>query len=191
MPLTTSEPLTFATAANLRAWLATHHASASELWVRIWKKASGQPSVTWEDCVIEAIAYGWIDGHKKPFDDKSFLQRMSPRKANSNWSMKNRTHAERLIKEGRMSPAGLALVEAARKDGRWESVYAGSAEMAIPRDFLDALEARPAAKAFFKTLDRKNLYPIYYRLQTAKRPETRTKRMMAILAQLDRNERFH
>ena len=112
-------------------------------------------------------------------------------KPNSNWSAKNREHAIRLIAEGRMAPAGLAHVEATKADGRWESAYAGSATMIMPQDFLDALEAMPAAKAFFQTLDRKNLYPIYYRLHTAKRPETRAKRLAQILAQLDRGERFH
>lgn len=191
MSRTVPTALTFATAAEFQAWLSEHHATAGELWIRMFKKGSGKPSVTWGDCVVEAIAFGWIDGQRLPFDDESFVQRFTPRKRGSNWSTKNREHAERLIAEGRMAPAGLAHVEAAKKDGRWENTYAGSAGMVIPQDFLDALEQNPAAKAFFATLDRKNLYPIYYRLQTAKRPETRAKRMAAILAQLERGERFH
>jgi uncharacterized protein YdeI (YjbR/CyaY-like superfamily) len=183
--------LSFATAMELSGWLAKHHDSASELWVRIYKAGSGKPSVTWSDCVVEAIAFGWIDGQKQPLDAESFLQRLTPRKPRSNWSSKNCEHATRLIAEGRMTPAGLAHVEAAKADGRWGNAYAGSAGMIIPQDFLDALETAPAAKAFFQTLDRKNLYPIYYRLQTAKRPETRAKRMAQILAQLERGERFH
>lgn len=185
------ESLAFERAEVLGAWLAQHHATADELWVRIFKAVSGRPSVTWTDCVIEAIRYGWIDGQKRPFDETSFLQRLTPRKPKSNWSAKNREHAVRLIAEGRMTPAGLAHVDAAKSDGRWDAAYAGSATMVIPQDFLDALETRPVAKAFFETLDRKNLYPIYYRLHTAKRPETRAKRLLMILDQLDRGERFH
>lgn len=184
-------PLAFQDAGGLGEWLAEHHRSSSELWVRIFKAGSGRRSVTWTDCVVESIRFGWIDGQKLPLDEVSFLQRLTPRKPKSNWSARNREHAMRLIAEGRMALAGLAHVEAAKADGRWESAYAGSAAMAMPQDFLDALEAMPAAKAFFQTLDRKNLYPIYHRLHTAKRPETRARRLAQILAQLDRGERFH
>ena len=183
--------IAFQDAAELGAWLARHHRGSTELWVRIFKAGSGRRSVTWTDCVIEAIRFGWIDGQKRPLDAASFLQRLTPRKPRSNWSVRNREHATRLIAEGRMTPAGLAHVEAARADGRWESAYAGSAAMIIPQDVLDALEGMPAAKAFFGTLDRRNLYPIYHRLHTAKRPETRARRLAQILAQLERGERFH
>jgi uncharacterized protein YdeI (YjbR/CyaY-like superfamily) len=108
--------------------MADNHASAKELWVRIYKAGSDKPSVTWADCVVEAIRYGWIDGQKKPLDDNSFLQRLSPRKPGSTWSSKNREHAKKLIQEVRIAPAGLAHVEAAQKDGRWEKAHAGSAE---------------------------------------------------------------
>ncbi|SMD14487.1 YdeI/OmpD-associated family protein [Rhizobium sp. RU36D] len=181
----------FATSGELALWLAENHDSATELWIRIYKAGSGTPSVTWADCVIEAITYGWIDSQKQSLDANSYVQRITPRKAKSNWSRKNCEHAERLIAEGRMMPAGLAHVQAARQDGRWDSAYAGSATMTIPEDFLTSLETRPAAKAFFQTLDRKNLYPIYYRLQTAKGTETRNKRMQQILDQLERGEKFH
>src|SRR5919107_5860432 len=110
-------PLAFEDARSLGEWLAEHHQSSSELWVRIFKAGSGRPSVTWTDCVVEAIRFGWIDGQKLPFDDVSFLQRLTPRKPNSTWSAKNREHAMRLIAEGRMAPAGLAHVEAAKADG--------------------------------------------------------------------------
>jgi len=183
--------IAFQTPQELGEWLAGHHRDSDEIWVRIFKAGSGKPSVTWADCVVEAIRFGWIDARKQPLDDESYLQRLTPRKPKSNWSEKNREHATRLIAEGRMTPAGLAHVEAAKADGRWDSAYSGSAAMAIPQDFLDALETRPSAKAFFASLDRRNLYSIYYRLQTAKRPETRAKRMAQILAQLDRGERFH
>jgi uncharacterized protein YdeI (YjbR/CyaY-like superfamily) len=181
--------IAFQDAAELSEWLVSHHQRSSELWVRIFRAGSGRRSVTWTGCVIEAIRFGWIDGQKLPLDETSFLQRLTPRKQRSNWSAKNREHATRLIAEGRMTTAGFAHVEAAKADGRWDSAYLGSAAMTIPQDFLDALV--PAAMAFFQTLDRKNLYPIYYRLHTAKRPETRAKRLAQILAQLDRGERFH
>jgi uncharacterized protein YdeI (YjbR/CyaY-like superfamily) len=186
----TDDPLSFARADALWDWLSLHHATAPALWLRLWKKDSGTPSVTWEECVVAALAHGWIDGLKRPGDERSWLQRISPRKPRSAWSQKNRAHAERLIAEGRMQPAGLAQVLAAKADGRWDAAYAGSATMEIPQDFLDALAADAAAQAFYATLDRKNLFPIYYRLHTAKRPETRAARIAAMVAQLSRGERF-
>lgn len=183
--------LAFRNAAELGVWLAKHNQSATEVWVRIFKVGAGKPSVTWADCVVEAIRFGWIDGHKKPLDKQSFLQRLTPRKSKSNWSARNCAHATRLIAEGRMTSAGLAQVEAAKADGRWDKAYAGSGSMTIPQDFLDALETMPVAKAFFLSLDRKNLFAIYYRLHTAKKAETRARRKAQILAQLERGERFH
>ena len=184
-------PLAFKTASRLADWLEKHHATSTELWVRIFKAGAGVPSVTWDDCIVESIRVGWIDGQKKPFDEASYLQRLSPRKKNSNWSARNCRHATALIAEGRMRPAGLAEVEAAKSDGRWDTAYAGSADMTIPQDFIDALKGVPAAKAFFATLDRRNLFSIYYRLQTAKKPETRARRIAQIVAKLDRGEKFH
>ena len=186
-----SESIPFATRDELEKWLKSHHASKRELWVRIFKKESGTPSVTWNDCVVVAIAWGWIDGQRKSLDDVSFVQRLTPRRAKSNWSKKNCEHAERLIAEGRMQPSGLVHVEAAQKDGRWEQAYAGSAEMVIPDDFLAAVKKNPAAKKFFAGLDRRNLYAIYHRVATAKRPETRQKRIAAIVAQLAEGKAFH
>ncbi len=186
-----SEPRSFATIEHLEQWLEVHHANTTELWVRIFKKDSGTPSVTWNDCVLAAIAWGWIDGHKKSLDDVSFLQRLTPRRPKSNWSKKNTEHAERLIAEGRMQPSGLAHVTAARSDGRWQKAYAGSADMVMPDEFLAALKKNRKANAFFDTLDRRNLFAIYHRLQTAKRPETRLKRIADIVARLARNEAFH
>jgi uncharacterized protein YdeI (YjbR/CyaY-like superfamily) len=191
IPPSATEPLSFETPRHLEKWLEANGERERELWVRIFKKESGTPSVTWADCVVAAITWGWIDGHKKSLDAASFLQRLTPRRAKSSWSKINRAHAERLIAEGKMQPAGLAHVEAARRNGRWETAYAGSAGMVIPEDFLAALEKTPAAKRFFETLDRANLYAIYHRLQTAKRVETRTKRMAAIVARLARGEAFH
>ena len=179
---------TFEAPEQLHAWLRANHASESELWVRIFKKATGQSSVTWDDCVVAAICWGWIDGLRKALDDTSFLQRLTPRRARSNWSQKNVQHAERLIAQGHMQAAGLAHVEAARSDGRWASAYAGSATMVIPEDFLAALQQDPAAQAFYATLKRQSQFTIYYRLHSAKRSDTRQKRMAELLAKLARGE---
>ncbi|MBB3695646.1 YdeI family protein [Sphingomonas sp. BK580] len=191
MTLPQADALAFETPEDLAGWLAEHHATSDELWVRIYKEGSGKRSVRWGDCVVEALRVGWIDGLKRSGDACSYLQRLTPRRPGSSWSARNRDHAERLIAEGRMTPSGLAHVEAARAEGRWDTAYEGSATMVIPQDFLDLLAALPEAEAFFRTLDRKNLYPIYYRLQTAKRPETRARRMRQILERLARGERFH
>ncbi|MBB3693573.1 YdeI family protein [Sphingomonas sp. BK580] len=185
------DPLAFARPIDLADWLAENHDTSRELWVRIYKKGSGYASVTWEDCVVEAIRYGWIDGIKQSGDEKFYLQRLTPRRPGSNWSAKNREHAERIIEAGRITPAGLAHVDAARADGRWETAYGGSATMTMPADFLEALAKRPNAKTFFHTLDRRNLYAIYYRLQTAKTPATRARRMEVVLDRLSRGELFH
>ena len=179
---------TFESPAQLHAWLLANHARESELWVRIYKKGTGTPSVTWDDCVLACIAWGWIDGQRKSLDDTAFLQRLTPRRARSNWSQKNVQHAERLIAQGHMQALGLAQVEAARADGRWASAYAGSADMVIPEDFLAALQQDPAALAFYGTLKRQQLFTIYYRLTSAKRPETRQKRMAELLDTLARGE---
>lgn len=178
----------FETPEQLHAWLQAHHASETELWVRMFKKGTGQPSVTWDDCVVAALTWGWIDGVRNALDETSFLQRLTPRRARSGWSQKNVQHAERLIAQGHMQAPGLAQVEAARADGRWDSAYAGSADMVIPEDFLAALQQDPAALAFYATLKRQQLFTIYYRLTSAKRAETRQKRMVEILTKLGQGE---
>lgn len=181
----------FQTPDQLAIWLAANHAAKTELWVRIYKKGSGIPSVNWSDCVVVAIAWGWIDGLKKPFDDASFLQRLTPRRPKSNWSKKNREHAERLIAEGAMQPSGMMHVQAAQKSGRWEQAYSGSANMVIPDDFLMELDKNRAAKKFFESLDRKNLFAIYHRVQTAKQPDARSRRIASIVAQLAAGKAFY
>jgi uncharacterized protein YdeI (YjbR/CyaY-like superfamily) len=190
MAILPREPLPFEAPSHLAEWLAENHRTSDELWVRIFKAGSGRASVTWMDCVVEAIRFGWIDGQRLALDELSFLQRLTPRRSKSNWSVKNCDHATRLIAEGRMTPAGLAHVESAKSDGRWDNAYAGSASMVIPQDLLDALDRLPTAKAFFGTLNRTDLFSIVYRLSTAKRPDTRAKRLNTILQQLDRGERF-
>lgn len=174
----------FASREALAAWLAENHGSSSELWVRIFKKSTQRQSVAWEDCVVVAIAWGWIDGQRRSLDEESFLQRLTPRRSGSNWSKRNREHAERLIAEGTMEPPGLAQVVAARADGRWERAYAGSADMVFPEDFLLALSEVPKAQAFFATLSRTELFSIYHSVQTAKRADTRARRIASAIAAL-------
>lgn len=169
-------------------WLKLNHATESELWVKIFKKKTGIQSVAWEDVVIEVLCWGWIDGLKKPLDDQAYLQRISPRKARSKWSKRNRALAERLIAQGRVTEFGLVHIEAAKADGRWEDAYTAS-ELTVPADFLAALENEPEAKAFFSTLNKSNRHAIAYQLSSAKRPETREKRFTKYLDMLVRGEK--
>jgi uncharacterized protein YdeI (YjbR/CyaY-like superfamily) len=180
---------TFDGPAAFCAWLADYHAQETELWIKIYKKASKIPSINWEEAVIEAIAWGWIDGIKKSYDKDSYFQRLTPRRARSNWSQKNCNHVENLIKIGRMQKPGLLQVEAAKADGRWENAYAGSATMEIPEDFLTALAADPKAQAFYETLSRSSVFAIYHRLHSAKRVQTREDRMAKLLDMLARGEK--
>ena len=170
-------------------WLAANHATEPELWLKIYKKGSGQKSINWEEAVIEALCWGWIDGVKKSYDDQAYLQRFTPRRPKSNWSKRNREHVERLIAEGRMQEVGMVHVRAAQADGRWDSAYAPASEMTIPDDFLTALDERPAAKEFFATLNKQNLFTIYIGLQTAKKPETRQRRFEKFLTMLENGEK--
>ena len=159
--------MTFATPTDLGRWLKINHATETELWVQIFKKNSGIASVTWDDVVVETLCWGWIDGIKKSIDEQAYLQRITPRKARSSWSKRNREHAERLIIEGRMTESGLLQVQTAKADGRWENAYTAS-EMQVPADFLAALEDKPKAKSFFQSLNKSSRYVIAYGLLSAK-----------------------
>lgn len=179
---------TFPSPKELGRWLRVNHTSESELWVKIFKLKTGRPSVTWDDVVIESLCWGWIDGIKKSIDDQAYLQRITPRRPRSNWSKRNREHAERLISEGRMNEPGLVHVRAAQADGRWENAYAVS-EMQVPADFLAALETQPQAKAFYETLTKTSRTAIAYGLTSAKKPETRHKRFLKFMDMLAREEK--
>jgi uncharacterized protein YdeI (YjbR/CyaY-like superfamily) len=174
-----------------KAWLAKKPAGCTGVWLRIYKKASGTASVTYAEALDVALCYGWIDSHKRPKDAVSWLQRFGPRAARSGWSRINTRHAERLIQAGKMKPAGLREVEAAKADGRWQRAYDSPAATAVPADFLQELSRSKKAKAFFEGLNKANVYAIAYRLQTAKKPQTREKRMKSILAMMARGEKFH
>lgn len=172
-------------------WLEKNHAIESELWLKIFKKESKQQTISWEEAVIEALCWGWIDGIKKSLDKDAYLQRFTPRRENSVWSKINREHAKRLIKEGRMQEAGMVHVRKAEANGNWESAYAPASEMKVPDDFLAALENKPQAKAFFSTLNKQNIYAIAYRLHTAKKPETRGKRFSTLMSMLESQKKIH
>jgi len=180
--------MTFASPKDLGQWLEVNHAIESELWVKIFKIKTGITSVTWDDVVIEALCWGWIDGIKKSISDQAYLQRVTPRKARSNWSKRNREHVERLIKEGRMTESGLVHVRAAKEDGRWEKAYSAS-EMKVPTDFIVALDNNPKAKQFFETLTKSSHYVIAYGLTSAKKPETRQKRFAKFIDMLVSEEK--
>ena len=187
--------MTFTTPLEFEKWLKGHHAKVPGVWVRFLKKAhkenSGEKSINYAEALDVALCYGWIDSQSNKLDKKSYVQKFTPRGPKSVWSKRNREHIARLIKEKRMAPAGLAAVAAAKKDGRWAQAYDGSRAMKIPADFLKELGKRKKAKAFFDTLNKANLYAIGYRLQTAKKPETRERRKAAILAQLEAGKKFH
>jgi uncharacterized protein YdeI (YjbR/CyaY-like superfamily) len=183
--------LWFKSSAEFRNWLKKNHADSHGIWLRIFKKSSGEKSISYAEALDQALCYGWIDGQKQAHDANSWLQKFTPRRPESGWSKINTTHVERLIKSGQMAPAGFKAVEAAKKDGRWQAAYDSPRNAAPPDDFLRALEKDRKAKAFFETLNRANIYSIVYRLQTAKKPETRERRMKMILEMLARGEKFH
>lgn len=167
--------MSFESPKDLGQWLKMNHATESELWVKIFKKNTGVPSVSWNDVVMETLCWGWIDGVKKSIDGQAYLQRITPRTARSSWSKRNTEHVDRLITEERMKEAGLVHVRAAKADGRWENAYAVS-EMEVPADFLAALEDQLRVKLFFETLNKSNRLVIAYGLTSAKKSETRQKR---------------
>lgn len=177
-------PKAFATPAQLETWLAAYHDSETGLIVLLYKTKSGIASITWAELVDICLCWGWIDGVKKSVDGASYTQRITPRKPRSIWSARNVANVERLVSEGRMQPAGLAQVDAAKSDGRWAVAYAGPADMVIPDDFLAALAANPTARATYDGLNRGWLYSIYGQLHTAKRPETRQSRIDRMIARL-------
>jgi uncharacterized protein YdeI (YjbR/CyaY-like superfamily) len=181
--------LTVPDAAAWEAWLAEHHADQDGVWLTLAKKGTTEPTaLTYAEALEQALIHGWIDGQAKRIDDATFRQRFTPRRTNSPWSARNVKRAEQLIAEGRMHPSGLAEVERAKADGRWQQAYEGPAKMEIPEDLAAALEAEPRARAMFEILTSQNRYAILYRLQQAKRPETRQRRLEEFMAMLARGE---
>jgi uncharacterized protein YdeI (YjbR/CyaY-like superfamily) len=192
-PVADPQPtLTVADADAWRAWLAEHHEQAREVWVRLAKKGTTEPtSLTYDEALEEAVCHGWIDGQVRRLDERTYRQRFTPRRARSAWSKRNVALAERLTGEGRMRPAGTAAVEQARADGRWEAAYAGQATIAVPDDLTAALAGTPAARAMFEGLSSQNRYAVLYRIEQAKRADTRARRIERFVAELARGETPH
>ena len=185
------KPKFFKTPVEFRTWLSKNHDKETEIWVGFWKKASGKVGMDYGQALDEALCFGWIDGLVNKYDEESYAQRFSPRRAKSNWSKVNVGHVERLIKEGKMTEAGLKVIEEAKKDGRWERAYASPANTVIPEDFLKELSKNKKAEEFFEGLNKTNRFYIAYQLQDAKKEETRVRRMKKILEMLERGERFY
>jgi uncharacterized protein YdeI (YjbR/CyaY-like superfamily) len=173
------------------AWLAENHAGSSGVWMRLAKKDAALRSVTYAEALEEALRYGWIDGQKKAYDQESWLQKFTRRGKKSIWSKINREKAEALIRAGRMEPPGMAEVERAREDGRWEQAYDSQKSAAVPEDFQAELDRNPKAKAFFETLESYNRYAILFRIQTAKKAETRARNIQKFIGMLERGEKVH
>jgi uncharacterized protein YdeI (YjbR/CyaY-like superfamily) len=181
----------FATPAAWEGWLEDNHAVSDGLWIKMAKKAAGVESVRYPEVVASALCFGWIDGRRQALDELFFLQRFTPRRSRSRWSRINRETAERLIADGRIRPAGLAEVRRAQADGRWEAAYDGQRRITVPDDLQRELDVRPKAKAFFAELSSQNRYAILYRLQDAKKPETRARRLAKFVAMLEAGETIY
>ena len=192
MTLPTDLPvMAFPDQAALEAWLEAEGATAPGMYVKLAKKGAGVPSVTQAEMVESLLCFGWIDGRINRLDDRYFLTRVTPRRPRSPWSKRNVDAVEALTEAGRMRPAGLAAVEAARADGRWERAYAGSATITVPDDFAEALAAEPTAQREFEHLDGANRYAVLWRVHTASSPETRAKRVAALVQMLAEGRRIH
>jgi uncharacterized protein YdeI (YjbR/CyaY-like superfamily) len=183
--------LAFETPDTFEVWLTKNHDKSDGLWLKLFKKSSKRKTITYAEALDVALCYGWIDGQKQSHDEEAWLQKFCPRGAKSVWSKINTGHVERLIKEGRMMPAGLDAVEKAKADGRWSRAYESPSKMTIPEDFLKVLSKNKKAAAFYKGLNKTNLFAIGFRLQTAKKQATREKRMKEIIEKLAKGEKFH
>jgi uncharacterized protein YdeI (YjbR/CyaY-like superfamily) len=173
------------------AWLDKNHAASSGVWLRIAKTSSDIASVSYAEALEAALCYGWIDGQKKSYDATTWLQKFTPRGERSIWSKINREKAEALIRNGRMKPAGLQAVERAQQNGRWEAAYDSPGQASVPSDLQVALDKNAKAKAFFATLNSQNRYAVLHRLQTAKKAETRAKRIEQFIRMFAKHEKLY
>ncbi|MGW1271994.1 YdeI/OmpD-associated family protein [Streptomyces sp. NPDC002491] len=185
------EIVAFESAEAFQEWLGENHAVSPGIWLKLRKKGPGITALDYSQALDVALCYGWIDGQKAKFDDEWWLQRFTPRKPSSKWSKANRDKVAALVEQGRMRPAGQAEVDRAKADGRWEAAYDGAKTATVPDDLTAALTADPAAAAFFETLDRQNRYAILYRIQDAKKAETRARRIEKYVAMLAKGEKLH
>jgi len=173
------------------AWLAKNHAKSPGVWLKLAKKDSDVPSVTYPEALEAALCYGWIDGQKQAHDVSFWLQKFTPRGPRSIWSKINREKAEALVASGEMKPAGLAAIERAKENGQWEKAYESQSRASVPDDLQAELDRHPKAKAFFATLNSVNRYAIVFRVHNAKKPETRARRIQQFVAMLERHEKIH
>ncbi len=180
----------FATQNAWESWLSAYHSSIG-LWLKFAKKGAIAKSLTYQEALEVALCYGWIDSQKRSFDDQHFLQKFGPRGTRSIWSRINRSKAERLIRDGRMKAVGMAAVDRAKQNGQWDKAYDSQKTVLPPTDFMRALKAKPAAKAFFDSLDSQNRYAVLFRIHTAKRTETRANRIQNFVDMLERHEKLH
>lgn len=182
----------FSSSEKWKEWLMLNFATfPNGIWLRIYKKDSGKKTITYDEALDEALCFGWIDSLKNKYDERSWIQKFTPRRSQSKWSKRNRERADLLIKEKRMQPSGLLEIETAKKDGRWDQAYDSPSQMEIPPDFLEKLVKDQYAHEFFKTLNKTNLYAIAWRLQTAKTLKTREKRMEALLQMMKNRQKLH
>ena len=172
-------------------WLAKGHDKSAGIWLKLGKKGTGIPSVTYDEALEVALCYGWIVGQKKGFDDQYWLQKFTPRGAKSIWSKINTEKAERLIASGEMKPAGLKSIEAAKQDGRWDAAYESQKTISVSGDFQSALDENQKAQTFFASLNSANRYSFLFRLQTARKAETRARLIRQFVEMLERGEKFH
>lgn len=186
-----TEILSFKTSKEFERWLHKNHEGHNGIQLRFFKKDSGVRTITYDEAVEVALCYGWIDGQANKYDEQSWLQKFTPRKPKSIWSQRNVDRVNRLLSEGRMKPTGLAEVERAKADGRWDRAYAPPSKMTMPDDFVKAVAKNKKAKAFFDTLNKTNLFAIASRLHTAKKEETRERRMKSIIEMLAKREKFY
>jgi uncharacterized protein YdeI (YjbR/CyaY-like superfamily) len=183
--------IAFQSAKEWRSWLSKNSQISKGIWLKIFKKDSKEKTITYAEALEESLCYGWIDGQKKSFDKEAWLQKFCPRGPQSIWSKINIAHIERLTKAGKMKLQGLKVVASAKADGRWEKAYDSPSKMTVPDDFIKELIKNKIALEFYKTLNKANLFSIAFRLQTAKKPETRQKRMDTILDMLTKGQKFH
>jgi uncharacterized protein YdeI (YjbR/CyaY-like superfamily) len=183
--------LAFRSQAEWEAWLEAEHATCDGIWLKFAKKGSGLPSIVYAEAVESALCYGWIDSQASSLDERFYLQKFTPRRPRSKWSKVNRDKVTNLMKQGRLRPAGLAQVELAKADGRWDAAHTAPSEAVVPEDLRRALEENPNAAEFFATLNKSNRYAIIYQLEDAKKPETRTRRLEKFVAMLNRGEKLY
>jgi uncharacterized protein YdeI (YjbR/CyaY-like superfamily) len=183
--------ISFLSPTEFEHWLELNNDYTKGIWVRFFKKDSCMPTIIYQEALDVALCYGWIDGQVKKYDEKSYIQKFTPRRVKSMWSKRNIDHVARLQKEGRMKPSGIKEVEKAKNDGRWERAYDSPGSMVVPEDFMNELSKNEKALQFFESLNKVNKYSIGWRLQTAKNTEARGKKIKEILLMMEKGEKFH